>query len=150
MNGPPPNRRAGDLRLDALQRRVDEADDLAAEHATRLDLAEQQGSLVAQQIAALDLKIDARFREIEERMPAIIAATIEHMGSDPKRWAKWIKAFREGFGLVSRDATGGFVHKMLRLSFIEVVKFVFLLALAYNVLGWKGLLSLVMFKGPAP
>lgn len=157
MSGAHPQRHAGDLRLDALQRRVDEADDLAAEHETVL---REQGAhvsalltgqrLLAEQVAGLDLKMDRRFEELESRMPAMLADTARGMVRDPEEWAAALGAAREGAAKLASQATGNAVMRMFKSAALSGFKFLLALALLYYSGGLKAVLAFITLKGSTP
>lgn len=71
---PAPNRRAGDLRLDALQRRVDEADDLAAEQVARIDGLDLSNRLLTEQVIGLRLDLERNTEATEDIRDVMQAA----------------------------------------------------------------------------
>ena len=74
MSGAQPQRCAGDLRLDALQRRVDEADDLAAEQVARIDVLERSNRLLTEQLIGLRLDLERNTEATEDIRDVMQAA----------------------------------------------------------------------------
>lgn len=138
----PPHRRAQDAEVHDLHRRVDQADDLAAEHEARLDMVWRATEQVTVQIQELSVKFD----NLERHVPAMVAQGIVAAVGDPATW----EAMRSGMRKSAEKAAGGWVMGSVKWAFDKVLAGVVVLILVYSVGGLPALLALLKIKGGAP
>lgn len=135
----PPHRRAQDAEVHDLHRRVDQADDLAAEHEARLDMVWRATEQVTVQIQELSVKFD----NLEHHVPAMVAQGIVAAVGDPATW----EAMRSGMRKSAEKAAGGWVMGSVKWAFDKVLAGVVVLILVYSVGGLPAVLTMLKLKG---
>ena len=135
-----PHRRQHDHAVDDLRERVNQADDLAAEHEARLDMVWRATEQVTVQIQELSIKFD----NLERHVPRMVAEGIVAAVGDPATW----EAMRSGMRKSAEKAAGGWVMGSVKWAFDKVLAGVVVLILVYSVGGLPALLAMLKLKGP--